>query len=80
MVIQEQIMESLKLCHEAGREPLLIIMNPNTFAGLLEDLDSITKLIPLMPPQTLFGMPIEIRSDVTDFFIVDKRSWAEQKF
>jgi len=78
MVIQKQIMEAKTLCLEAGRIPIAVLMNQKTF----DELEAERKQHVGSRGYevcTIFGMPIKIFPEIVDFFIVDKRSWAEQK-
>jgi len=89
--VQDMIMETIALCREADREPVLIVMNPKTFTKLVDELDGFSKLFSgllytmykLRHPTffgTYQGISVIVSPKVKDFFIVDNRSWAEQKW
>jgi len=76
--VVRQIQEAIGLCMKAGREPIALVVNPKVLNKLHED--------PLLSTgyssaflSKLFGLPIFL-ANVKDFYLVDNRSWAEQKF
>lgn len=77
-----KIRDALSLCEEAGRMPILILMNSGVKNYVRDELlllpsdivDTFTNLM------TLFGLPIIVNDKIEDFFIIDNRHWYEQKF
>ena len=79
--VVRQIQEAMNLCYEAGREPVALIMNQETLYKIEQELRC-----GFMPPlsdkksiKLLFGSPV-LLAKVKDFYLVDNRSWVEQKF
>ena len=73
-----EIQEAIKLCVEAGRKPILILINPEVSDRLSEELKN-------YPPGTIsfneiLGLKVIEDQKIKDFYIVDERSWAEQKW
>lgn len=78
--VVRQIQEAMSLCYEAGREPVALLVNPEVLDVLKQELK--TSMLPLADNPInikLFGLPILV-AKVKDFYLVDNRSWAEQKF
>ena len=78
--VVRQIQEAMSLCYEAGREPVALLVNQGTFDKIEQELREI--FMPALSDKSiklLFGLPILV-ANVKDFFLVDNRSWAEQKF
>jgi len=80
--ILAQIHEAIRLCSKANREPVLILIHPATLAMLIEQEYGLDKLweTSMRSKQTVFGYDIIETLKVKDFFVVDNRSWAEQKW
>ena len=79
--VVRQIQEAMSLCYEAGREPVALLVNQKVLEALNQEL---RKTFMLPSPDnpfniTLFGLPV-LLAKVKDFYLVDNRSWAEQKF
>jgi len=79
--IVRQIQEAMSLCYEAGREPVALLVNQETLYKIEQELRDIFVPPPPLSDKSikLFGLPI-LMANVKDFFLVDNRSWAEQKF
>jgi hypothetical protein len=78
--VVRQIQEAMSLCYEAGREPVALLVNQGTLDKIEQELREI--FMPALSDKSiklLFGLPILV-ANVKDFFLVDNRSWAEQKF
>jgi len=77
-----QIREGLRLCRVANGKPVLVLINPHTLAILMEQEFGLDKLFfhGLEEAKTVFGIEIIETDKVKDFFVVDDRSWAEQKW
>ncbi|MGB8780560.1 MAG: hypothetical protein WCD81_07925 [Candidatus Bathyarchaeia archaeon] len=80
-MIIEQVEEAIKLCKEAGREPIALVINPKVLDKIYEELRRSTQPnFPRAYIMKLFDLTIVEHVKARDFFIVDNRSWAEQKF
>jgi len=79
--ITQEILTALALCFKAGREPVALLINGENFELLVSELKAKYMPVPLskMPPE-LFGIPILVVPQVKDFYLVDNRSWREQKW
>jgi hypothetical protein len=78
--VVRQIQEAMSLCYEAGREPVALLVNPEVLDVLNQELNTSMLPLPDNPINIkLFGLPILV-ANVKDFYLVDNRSWAEQKF
>jgi hypothetical protein len=78
--VVRQIQEAMGLCYEAGREPVALLVNPEVLDVLKQELKTSMLLLPDNPiNMKLFGLPV-LLAKVKDFYLVDNRSWAEQKF
>ena len=78
--VVRQIQEAMSLCYKAGREPVALLVNQGTLDKIEQELIEI--FMPALSDKSiklLFGLPILV-ANVKDFFLVDNRSWAEQKF
>jgi len=79
--VVRQIQEAISLCYEAGREPVALLVSHEVFEILNKELrktfmpDDLTK-----EQAKLFDLPLLVVAKMKDFFLVDNRSWAEQKF
>jgi hypothetical protein len=76
-----QIQEAMMLCYKAGREPVALLVNQEVLEVLNQELRK-TFMLPSSDNPfniTLFGLPV-LLAKVKDFYLVDNRSWAEQKF
>jgi len=62
-----RIFEGLNRARAANREPVAVLMTPKVYQKL-EVLND------------LYGLPIVIVEEISDFLIIDNRSWAEQEF
>ena len=95
--ILDQISEAKRLCIEAGRKPVLILIHPDTYIKLRRECNDLAYCNPKFEPEqhpspldqmtaahyeleTVFGIKIRIEPLVKDFFLVDDRSWNEQKW
>jgi len=79
--VVRQIQEAMSLCYEAGREPIALPVNQKVLEALNQEQRK-TFMLSLSdnPINTkLFGLPV-LLAKVKDFYLVDNRSWAEQKF
>ena len=79
--IVRQIQEAMSLCYEAGREPVALLVNQETLYKIEQELRDIFVPPPPLSDKNLklFDLPILV-ANVIDFFLVDNRRWAEQKF
>jgi len=78
--VVRQIQEAISLCYEAGREPVALLVNQEVLEVLNQELKTSMLPSPDNPFNiTLFGLPV-LLAKVKDFYLVDNRSWAEQKF
>jgi hypothetical protein len=78
--VVRQIQEAMSLCYEAGREPVALLVNQGMLDKIEQELREI--FMPALSDKSiklLFGLPILV-ANVKDFYLVDNRSWAEQKF
>ena len=78
--VVRQIQEAMSLCYKAGREPVALLVNQGTLDKIEQELREI--FMPTLSDKSiklLLGSPI-LLANVKDFFLVDNRSWAEQKF
>lgn len=73
-----EIEEAIRLCREAAREPILILVNPKVSDRLKEELENYPRGI--IDFNMIFGLQVIEHQKAQDFFIVDNRSWAEQKW
>lgn len=87
IMILTQIQEAIRLCKEAGREPIALVVNPKALDKLYEDLRKSTEEDFLRSTGSssaylskLWGLTIFEHEKVKDFYLVDNRSWAEQKW
>jgi hypothetical protein len=74
----EQIQEAIKLCEEAGRKPIAIVIHPKVFDEINKELPA-RNFLPTNAKE-LYGLTIFLSAKAKDFFLVDSRSWAEQRF
>jgi hypothetical protein len=86
-IILTQIQEAIKLCQEAGRKPIALVVNPKILDKLYEDLQKSTEQDFLHVTgyssaylSKLFGLTIFEHTKTKDFYLVDNRSWTEQKW
>ncbi|MDH5460200.1 MAG: hypothetical protein OEY95_07350 [Candidatus Bathyarchaeota archaeon] len=70
--VSKQIQEAIELCMKANRKPSLILINPEVLIKFKEEVGS--------DIETIFGIEYIEHPKIKDFFIVDDRSWTEQKF
>ena len=76
--ILSEIQEALKLCMDAGHKPILILINPEVADQLIDEVKN-------YPPEiigldAILGFKVIEEKKIKDFYIVDDRSWAEQKW
>lgn len=86
-IILRQIQEAISLCREAGRKPIALVVNPKVLDKLYLDLQKSTNRNFLRSTgfssariSKLFGLTVFEHAKVKDFYLVDDRSWAEQKW
>lgn len=77
--VVRQIQEAMSLCYKAGREPVVLLVNQEVFDVLNRKLRDTFMFFSSDYLIKLFGLPILV-ANVKDFYLVDNRSWAEQKF
>ena len=75
----DQILGSLIESKKSGHEPQIILVHPHIHEKLVEEAQQ-TCRIGITTIQTLYGCNYIITPKVVDFFIVDNRSWTEQKW
>jgi hypothetical protein len=75
--IFQEILAARALCFRANRKPVALLINKENFDLLIDELKE--KNITVSPKE-LFGIPILVVPQVKDFFLVDNRSWREQKW
>ena len=85
--ILDQIVEAISNCKEANREPIMILVNPNVYEAIRQEVSMKERIFCNTHPisggvvrETLFGLDIVRNFSVKDFLIIDDRSWYEQKF
>jgi peptide deformylase len=76
--IINKIQEAIKLCLESGRKPTLILINPEVSDKLSEELKSYPEGI--IGFNKILGLQVIENQKIKDFYIVDDRSWWEQKW
>jgi hypothetical protein len=81
-IILAQIQEAIRLCREAGRQPIALLINPVVSGRLTQELVHERENYPvrIVDLDKLFGLTVFEHRKVKDFYLVDNRSWAEQKW
>jgi hypothetical protein len=86
-MILTEIQEAIRLCKEARREPIALVFNPKVLDKLYLDLQKSTNPNFLRSTgfsnariSKLFGLTVFEHAKIKDFYLVDNRSWAEQKW
>lgn len=72
--------EAKKLCVEAGREPVAFLINPKLADKLTEELKEYPQASANITLNKIFGLTVFEHPKIKDFYLVDDRSWAEQKY
>jgi hypothetical protein len=85
--ILTQIQEAIRLCREAGRKPIALVFNPKVLEKLYEDLQNsgeqdfrLSTGYSSAYMKKLLGLTIFEHPEIKDFYLIDNRSWAEQKW
>jgi len=84
ITILMEIQEAIRLCLEAGREPIALLINPKVLDTLSQKLENYlpgnASLNRIAGLNKIFGLTVFEHPSVKDFYLVDDRSWAEQKW
>ncbi len=75
-----EMAEAIKLCKEAGREPVAFLINPKLADKLTKELKEHQQASAIIGLNKIFELTVFEHSKIKDFYLVDDRSWAEQKF
>jgi hypothetical protein len=73
-----EINEARKLCMEAGYEPVALLINPKVSDILREELKDYS--LGIITLDKILGLTVFEHPKVKDFYLVDNRTWAEQKW
>jgi hypothetical protein len=83
-----EIAEAMELCRKAGHEPVALLVNPKVSEMLRKELMdyslrtvTINKIFGLtVTINEILGLTVFEHPKIKDFYLVDNRSWAEQKW